>query len=373
MLKRKFDVGFLLLSVYTLTSVFCVLYLSTDETNWNLNLWSFVYLFIVIVLFLRPFLLSKRIVLNDNLVVFRSFFKYFIILYFVCSLIDIYFNFSNFRDNIINGNWAELRRDLYAGEIKMYSNQLERLAKIFIQYLNPLAIIIFFICIINYKIKKVWLLLLLFAIILPNFMTAANTASRGLVFALGLGFLSAFVMFYSFFSKKTKKNIILSFLLFGVIFAIYSISVTTSRFGDGNESSSLLFYFGHSMLTFNFGLTDTIQYFGNGKFFFDLLVIKLKYAPINLDLLGTHLGTKFFTFVGSLYIDFGPTGTFILAILVPIFFSYKLKSSIGLADLFIIYVYINYLLMGVFVIGRGNFLSWFISFFIYKILKILKV
>jgi oligosaccharide repeat unit polymerase len=160
-------------------------------------------------------------------------------------------------------------------------------------------------------------------------------------------------------------------------FFLYSIAVTVSRFGDNAKGSSLLSYFGHSMLTFNYGLADSIHTYMNGEYFFSWFFDKLgltQYGGVEHSVLGTHFGTAFYTFVGAWYLDFGPLGTFIIAIIFPFIISlcFRYKKSVDIADIYMFLFYMDYLVMGVFVIGRGNALVWLMAFLIYGIFKIIK-
>lgn len=372
--RRKIDLGFVLIFLYTMTAVMCSLYLIGNESNWVLSLWSFIYLYVIIMLFIRPFFFDFQIVSSKIQINNIIFLKYFIWFYVLCSFIDVYYGFLSAKENLLNSQWDELRRELYAGDIKLYNNQFERIARIIVQYFKPLAILVFFISLYSKITSRFWVLLFFISIVITSFSLAVNTASRGLLVALAASFICGYILFKNKLSKSAKRFVYTSGAVSFAIILIYSISVTNARFGDGNESSSLLYYFGHSMLVFNYGITDSIQTFGNGAFFFDWFNKLLELDLINIERLGTHFGTQFFTFVGSLYIDFGPNGTFLIAIIIPFFFIQILKRKvIGLAELFIVFVYVNYLFMGVFVIGRGNFLAWLIAIFIYKFLKFKKV
>ncbi|MDC0371987.1 hypothetical protein OAM48_05240, partial [Flavobacteriaceae bacterium] len=151
--------------------------------------------------------------------------------------------------------------------------------------------------------------------------------------------------------------------------SIYVTAVTVSRFGTDNQSS-LLYYISHSFMTFNYGVFDTIVNFADGKYFFNFFFDN---PEINYRYLGTHFETKFMTFIGTLYIDFGPIGTFLISLIAPTFFILKKQKLIYFSDLYLHIVYFNYLVSGVFVIGSGNVLSWIIALLILFTLKIFRV
>jgi oligosaccharide repeat unit polymerase len=323
---------------------------------------------------IRPFFINFNTVIDNIKIRNVTFINVFIYAYIFCALIDIYYGSSRAIMNIVSGEWSSTRNDLYAGDVQLYNNQLQRFAMIFVGYFKPLAIIIFFVGMMIDAVKTKWILLLFLSITISTFVISINTASRGMLVGLFASLFCGFILFKNRLPNYWKKTIyILGSSLVGVSL-IYALAVTESRFGESNQSSSLLFYFGHSMLTFNYGLTDTISNFANGSYFFDSFVNIFKFDRFVTSDLGTHFGTNFFTFVGAWYIDFGPNGTFLIALIIPLYFKRVLKRKVvGIAELFISFVYLNYLFMGVFVIGRGNALVWIISFIIYGFLKIKKI
>ncbi len=124
------------------------------------------------------------------------------------------------------------------------------------------------------------------------------------------------------------------------------------------------------MLTFDYGLTDTIDTYGKGAYTFRRFV---NYVVHDLDwTLGTHFGTSFFTFVGSLYIDFGPLGTMIAVTLLAISVRVLIrKHNLDLADMFIYLFYISTVLNGALITAPD--LGWrcLLAFIIYIMLKTL--
>lgn len=374
LIRRKFDIGVLLLSLYSIISICCVFYFMETQNEWEFSYWAFMYLYIIIMLFMRPFLFDTSLLLSKISINNIRFINGFIYLYCFCGVIDIYYGASTAIDHMNKGDWGSLRQMMYENEIALYKSPIERVAKILVGYLKPLAIVVLFTTIINKSISKKWIMGLAFSIIITSFLIAMNTASRGIVMSLAISFIAGFVVFKDRLPSKVKLTLYKFGFGFFVIVLLYSLAVTKSRFGEEDQSSSLLFYFGHSMLTFNYGIVDSIEVFSNGFYFFDWFVKILGLTPFDVSLVGTHQGTNFFTFVGAWYFDFGPNGTFILAIFVPLFFLKLIrKKHIDIADLFILFTFLNYLIMGVFVIGRGNAIVWVMSFIIYISLKLKKV
>ena len=126
------------------------------------------------------------------------------------------------------------------------------------------------------------------------------------------------------------------------------------------------------MLTFAYGLTDTIREFLWG----DYLLGKEEILKVGIDnLLGTHFDTKFFTYVGALYLDFGPFFTLIIAVIFPLIMSliFQFKKNVDMADLMIYVYYLTFLINGVFVVGIGYYIGWIMIFIIYFIFKTVKL
>ena len=218
-------------------------------------------------------------------------------------------------------------------------------------------------------ISKAFKTTLLISTITPMALTALVIAARGHIFTLLFNFLLGFLCFRQYIPKRTKRTLLVWAIVFGGILGLYTIAVTIARFGQESDSS-LLYYFGHSMLTFDYGLTDTIDTYGKGAYTFRRFV---NYVVHDLDwTLGTHFGTSFFTFVGSLYIDFGPLGTMIAVTLQAISVRVLIrKHNLDLADMFIYLFYISTVLNGALITAPD--LGWrcLLAFIIYIMLKTL--
>ncbi|GEN76166.1 O-antigen polymerase [Chryseobacterium hagamense] len=379
---KSVDNGFILLFVYSAIALVCVFNYISNPNDWiGLSIFPLIYLFIVNILFFRPFFFKNSLLIEKVQIQNSSIYNLFIYVYIISAFVILYYGYNSAIDTIFRGEWSLVRNDVYSGDMVLYQNQLERFAKIFSGFLQPTAILFFFYLLTETKVKsnKVTIFLLLFAILLPSFITIISVASRGLVVVLVIQFLVSYFVFKRKITKKTNKIIRISSLAFLVLFLVYSISVTKSRFGENisgglsdDAESSLLFYFGHSMLTFADGLTDTIREFLWG----DYLLGNEEILKVGIDnLLGTHFETKFYTFVGSLYLDFGPFFTFIIAIFFPFLISlvFKYKKKIDMADLMIYVYYLTFLINGVFVVGIGYYLGWVIIFIIYGLFKLINI
>lgn len=372
--RRKTDAGLILLAVYSTIAIAGVFYYASNPHVWKLQLWSFIYLFVVVMLFFRPYFFDSDILYQKLYVRNKQILKIFTFLYILLAYIAIFYSINQAIENIESGAWSIIRNQLYEDEIELYTNQLERVAKIISGYLRPVAIILFFYYLTNKELKKIWLIILGLAIIAPMALTAINTASRGLLVNLAASLFIGYMIFRKGIPNSAKRVLVIVSLILISLALSFSLAVTVSRFGESQKDSSLLSYFGQSMLNFNYGLTDSIRKFGNGKYFFDWFLPFLGIDQIKGNSLGTHFGTGFFTFVGAWYIDFGPIGTFLIALFLPVIIGsrFRFKHKVDIADLYIYMFYLEYLINGVFVIGRGYALSWFMAIIIYIVLKVIR-
>ena len=379
---KVIDNGFILLATYTFVALACLINYLFNPSEWqDISLISLLYLFIVNLLFFRPFLnnnsnLSSKIKIEKN-----PLYYIFIYLYIFFAIIVIYYGYDSVITTIIKNDWSAVRNDVYSGNNAIYVSQQERYAKIFTGFLQPMAVLFFFYLLSENFPKKhtVTIILLLFAILTPSFFTIVSVASRGMVVLLAVQFLVAYFIFKKNISNKINKKIKYTSLIFLSLFAIYSISVTKSRFGESssgglsNEAQdSLIFYLGHSMLTFAYGITDTIKEF----FWGDYILGNEEILKIGIDnMLGTHFDTNFFTYVGAIYLDFGPFFTFVIALVFPFLMSiiFQYKKKLDMADLMIYLYYLTFLINGVFVVGIGYYIGWVMIFIIYFIFKTIRL
>ena len=163
-------------------------------------------------------------------------------------------------------------------------------------------------------------------------------------------------------------------VIIGVLFVVYSILVTVSRFGEDEASNSVFEYFGHSMLYFNDGIFNNLHDFAYGKRFFSWFIDLFGgNSDFNMAKAGATHGTAFYTIVGSMYLDWGFIGTLVEAALACVLMiQFTQKRTIMLSDMVIIVFYINTLAKGIFAFGRGRALDWIMTFVVYFIVKALE-
>lgn len=374
--KKSFDLGFVLLSAYFITALCCIFNYAQSPNAWHLIIWPFVYLFSVIILFLRPFLKYNTDSISRKTVVTNmSLYKSYCIIYIVASGLVLYFNYTTGISNLLSADWFAIREQQYAGDVVLYNSQFERIVKIFTAYFTPLSIILaFYYLSIN---KNKWLSALLILVIsLNNFSSSLLNASRGRMFFLVLELFLGYFFFKEKIDKKIKRRLILFGSILLSIILIYTIAITNSRFEFSqtfdSSRNSIIYYFGHSMLAFDYGIADSIQRFMEGDFI--LGTNESRYMSGFDTYAGTHFGTSFFTFVGALYLDFGPYITAFIALIIPIpFMNILKKKKYDLADVFLLFFAADYLLKGVTVVGRGYIIQIAMTIAIYVLLKYIAI
>lgn len=374
--RKTMDFGFVLLFAYALTAVTCVFWYAYNPVNWKLTTWPFIYLFGICILSFRPFFIYPSSYISENIKIRKlNVLNIFCYIFITCAITATFFSINDVIKNITTNDWVQIYSE--SGDKILYTTQLERFTKIFTQYLHPIATIALFYYLTLNRKKWLFLILLCISIIGSVFATAIIVGARGLIVIRFMSVFIGYIFFQKSYSKKLKRIILYfsSSILFIVL--LYAFAVTESRFSNYystlDEKSSILYYLGHSMLAFDYGIADTIQKFMWGDFLFKTNM-NLYYLGFD-STLGTHFGTQFFTFVGAWYLDFGPFGTLIIAILLPIllFSNFRKKKVFDIADLYLYFFFYMFLLNGVFVYGRGYFIQWVMSFAVYIILKIIRI
>jgi hypothetical protein len=96
------------------------------------------------------------------------------------------------------------------------------------------------------------------------------------------------------------------------------------------------------------------------------------YPDFQASQIGGTWGTAFFTFVGWLYIDWGPIGTIIISLILAFFWdNYIKRKEWHISDIFLFFCYYDFLLNGVFVVGRNYGYSFTANIIIYLLMHFL--
>lgn len=378
------DCGFLLISVWAIVAV-CGVFLYIDDTSiWQLTLQPFLYLFVTFVVYARMYVLPHKGVkrtVEDLAFQKNSVLDVMCIAFIVCALFNLLnsdFSMSAVSVEDIERNAVDNYQDhVESMEEKGYTNIIERITLNYCSWFKVAALIGMYnlLC----QRRNGFAYLLGFCIFIPTFITSILNGTRGTLFTEILLLLSAYFLYKKYIPKETKKSLYLIAGILGSLSLVFVLAVTVSRFGDSKmgASDSVLWYFGQSMLYFDYGLADCV----NGKLY-GLRTFKTLLSFFGMGLpegfradffLGTNFGTNFTTFVGMLILDFGFLGTFIIGIIVPWIIN-KLCSynpSYTVASIYLYLFFLNRLILGVFANGSGIDIQYIVALFFYFLFRIL--
>ena len=356
---KRITIGVFITAVYAIIASFCVVSVSSEPNKWSLTLWPFIYLFICVYLLLKPMLANSEL----NIRVFSSdylFYKKIATIYILLSIFSSIVYFPVAYDHIINPQWVDLYSESH--EVKE-SNIFIKVSNLFF-HLRYLGLVLFF-YFLTFGATRKFQILLGISAVLPVLLVTICNASRGGVVALAASFALSYFLFSRYLSRKIKKILRMLLMFISPFPIIYVVAVTLARFDPSvsyvNAEDSIIYYLGHSMLMFNYGLVDTINLYWYGGY-----MLGLGDLPYN----GTHYGTDFFTIAGAIYQDFGPVFTLIFTFFISIYFTKIFrKPEIRVPELFLIITYAMLIFNGVFVIGVGYGIQFIEAFLVYYILK----
>lgn len=380
---KSFDAGFILVALYTLVAVlgvFAYEMLQTDSffSQFNftdITFFPYLFLFIIVFMFLSPILGFGNRLLKKPVIYKESRLMIFSYIYIFCAFISCYLLYKIVVGYWVNQEWGQIRVDHYAGESKLaYSSVFERIFLSFTMYFRIPATIVFF-ALLSKKDKKhnlLFFILFFLCIIFPVIGDSMRTASRGMIITLFIEIALCYTFFQNNISVKLKKLLLFSSVFIVFLAFLYSMAITNSRFGEGDEAfSSLICYWGQPPIVFNSSVSAINSFFGGSFFFHPLLEFFGYKSSLSPTLLGGNWGPTFMTFVGSLYIDFSPVGVVVIAIIIPFFMKIYIKKQryFSINSLYLILFYCSYLQDGALVTGSGFVYDIFVATIIFQLLK----
>ncbi len=367
---KRLDLYFIILTAYTIVAILGCVLLCTNTMKYDLSMFNFIYLFTCVLIFLQPFKYAKfsatNIFILDN-----GFIKILLTIYLIAGIISLYYSIPRILALSAEADWNQIRQNVYSGEeIEYYGNSFEKLTKNIFSYLSPFGVVMTFYQLTKNKINVLLTLSLFFVWLSSTYCSSAVVASRGMMVKLVGMAMIMFIIFKDSIPKNRKK--VLLIMSIGVIafFGSYILVVSQSRFGN-DAGGSVFEYLGHSMLSFNDGIMNSMHDYGYGKYFFKWFypIFGIN-SDLNLATLGCTHGSAFMTFVGCFYIDFGPIGTIILGLLVSeLLYRFTKQKCYYLSDITIVAYFANWYLNGVFVVGRSASLGWLMAFVVYFIVR----
>lgn len=319
----------------------------------------------VVLIFMKPFV-SRKLILQENplghYTIYRTIAKVYIVLAIFSSI--VYFPVA--LDSLRSSDLAEVYE--MAHEEKE-GTLFSKFANLFF-HIRHLGIILFFSYLVKAKQSKLFLFLLGVAAFLPIILSTISQASRGGMVALFANIAIVYLMMKDLLPKYVKRTLIITVSTIVPLVLIYFIVVTVSRFEESSlnidAEKSIVYYLGHSMLTFNYGVMDTIQNYAYGAYMFDG-------SSLREVRFGTHFGTNFITIVGVLFLDFGLLGTVLMAVIFCNYFSkIARRRFLDIPDVYLLLTYSMLIFNGMFVMGRGYGIQLLEAWFIYFLLKFIQ-
>lgn len=355
-----------LLLIYVAVSIAGIFYYYDNPHIWDLNPLYFLYLFVIFFIFFKPVMCDNRIEVTNNPLTSPNLYKKIAVLYIILALYSCIIYIPQVYLILKNPEWADLYSEAHE---EIEGNIYTKIANLFFHF-RYLGLVLFFSFLAQKDVSKFFLFILGIASFLPVLLVTIKSASRGGIVALAGSIYLTYSLFKKILSPEIRKNLrTIAVCLIPMIF-IYFMAVTISRFGDNlstgydSSESSLLSYLGQSMLYFNYGVMDSTTEYAWGGYMFD------KSDAVN-QIRGSHFGYSFITFIGTLYIDYGPLGTFLLAIAASNLMKRMIKTRrYGIPELFLTLYYLMYLFNGVFVNGLGYGYQWLETIIIYLLLKL---
>lgn len=371
--KMKSSVlGLWLLGSFLMVSIFAILLCIddpfADKDVQNIVFAPYLLLIVGYVLFSSPFLFSReefnvaKVDLN-----LKRVYVFFAVVYVVCSIVVIYASFPAVSFLIEFGDWESAYRE---DSVVRYSNFFEYFSIMFTNYTRILAFVVGFLMLrkgeksyINYIIASC---LVLFASATQIFNAIVST-SRSMIFELIVLLPAMYFFFYQQIEKKINRVVSVLFVVIFFFALYFFIDVTISRFESRGTYDSVISYFGQAPIVFNTQMYGRLDRFLFGEYAFGKLFDNSNIIPASI---GGLWGTRFYTFVGWLYVDWGGWGVAFWGVAIGvIFFFFIKKKTYDVSDLFLLFSYYTFLLKGVFVIGRSYIITIISTCAIYLFFK----
>ena len=334
-----------------------------------IELWPYLYLFLVFLLFVRPILQFQPL---TNFKITKSL-KWIIAIYVLCTIVNIEQKISPIVTLLQTGSWLSIKAAAYEGELGYTTSFFQVIATLIVTTFMPLLLIMSFYYMSDSRVKFVKGLLLLVITITPEILSNILYAYRGGLLIISLSILSVYLMFKDKMNATRKKvwNIIM--ISIGTALVVLVLAITFSRFGEEDSESSLVSYIGQPMVVFNGGIAVCAENTMEGRYFFSRRMNRDEIWKDSFLRTHTNNGANLNTFVGCSYLDFG----FLLTILIAIVVSFYTKSILKdkhkypIATSYIYIFYLNYLFLGAFHSTIGYSRIVFLSLIAYYLLRIL--
>lgn len=374
--RSHIDEGLFCVGVYALTAIFCLLCYSNKLilSSWTYNLSGFIYLFIAVLIMVRPVInkranyIYNKISVVNNTKAFKAL-RWLSFIYVFLSFVSVYYSYSDILVSIGDNAWNDIYID-YDKYENIYKNTLDGIAKRFTEYFRPVVLMFCFYSMTNNKINIYENYVILSATILSSLAISMITASRGNIVNVVFLVIICYLTFKAGIPAKIKRNIKFVSIIAILIISSFLFAVTQSRFGN-SAIDSILYYMGHSMLAFDYGVYPCMERFSSGTYLFSDLTNLLGISPIPHKGMRLYTG-EFITIVGVFFKDFGPIITLaFLFLLSSIINRVITRRQIDFADIFLYIFYLSRVSYGITTVSSSEGFLWTVSILIYIFLKLL--
>ena len=323
----------------------------------DIGIFSYLYLYVCTMLLALPFLVQRKAILIISPK--RWIIDCFSIIFVICAVLTFIdrgsTNLTNLQ-GVLSGDFSTAA--LYAENAAVSSakeglNFSAPYRVAFSIFLDISIFILFYRCTLKLTKRNLFFIACHILIVLLQVVRILSSAHRGPMFYLLFNVIFGILIFYDFFAKKVKKNILL-FSVSVIVLGICALAfMTITRFGEKQTSKSnplfsAISYTGHSSLYFNKYVLD------NKKYLWGNYCVPLLRKAIGLRMFSTSErrdtcdvpAGAFYTHIGCFCLDFGPIVTFIIMLTIFIFFV-KRRFLCTLEHLLILYLLANICVQGI--------------------------
>jgi oligosaccharide repeat unit polymerase len=386
--SKTFNVGALLLSLYTFSAWSSVLFYNHKLFRYTysfsaMKIEPFIYLYIVLMLFLYPFLKFKSNEIHKIETPNKTKLLFLIKVITILQIFSILIQIPSLNNLIKNVDFGDLRNSQYDMEFKFWFSRIALISRTYglVCGLLPISIVLsLYLYLTNTFRKSNWISLFFYSTILTVAVNQLVVAGRGVLLMFIIFIFSVFLLLNNLILKTKKKIFVKLSIIPLAFFLVFFVVVTQSRFKD-MATLSLYRYAGESMINFNGKLYYDLKGTTNGDAYFTLLTrtfdrdnVLYNTVVEKWDYMETRTGVRsqyFYTFIGALMFEFGRIGTFIIALIFSIIGCYVLKRKRN-TTLPVILFYSTWCYMfisGVFVFmyqgATGNFTIVFLIFLMF--------
>lgn len=355
--------GVCLAFIYTLVASTCVVTFGMQIQHFELSLWPFIYIFVCFLILARPYFSNSPQLDNFTKVNTRNC-NIFLFIFVIAALVNICYSLNSTVSMIANDNVLDVYND--KDTLSMSTNRLDWLCKNILGYFTIVfSLVLFYMLSIAESRKKTLMLVAIYMIVFISvILTSAMRALRWNMLHDIVCLTSGYILLYNTIPRSNRRIINLLILIGGLLLISFFLFISYSRHSfagsayGGDSNAAFIFYLGHSMMVFNYGVVDTINQYANGCYLWGIPY------PAN----GVHTDGDFPTLIGNMYIDFGPILTIGLSVLLSVIFNFK-KRITGIADAYIVTFYYQFLFMGVFTQAFGYGRGFMYCLIIYVLLK----